>query len=135
MSVKTKQQRKPPKQSNAKPPVKQVEPVETVEQKSLPEIKFDDAVEMGRTFVANIKLNEWELGSLAARVEPKYGDKTLAKFAEEINFPLARLNRCRSVVRAYSGTDFEGTTPKFAPAQAITRTPAYALARRCTCRC
>ena len=110
MSVKAKKQSRPQKQSKAKP-VAQAE------------IKFDDAVIMGRTFVAHIKLNEWELGRLADCVEKKYGKGTLAKLAEEINFPLARLSRCRSTYRAYKGADFKGTTPNFAPAQALQAHP------------
>jgi hypothetical protein len=79
----------------------------------LPEIKFDDAVIMGRTFVAYIKSNEWELGALADRVEKKYGKNTLAKLAEEIDFPLDRLARCRSTYRAYKGTPIAESTPNF----------------------
>ena len=74
------------------------EPVEQVEQ-----IKFDDAVEMGLRFVSNIKLNEWELGALADRVEPKYGKATLKRFAEELGVPYETLRKYRYVYRKFRG--------------------------------
>jgi hypothetical protein len=89
MSVK--KQSRPQKQNKTKTaPVAQAEPVEeTVEMPSEPveqadplgpppPMAFDDAVKLGKDLAANFKFWEIELGRLADRVEPKYGDKTLA---------------------------------------------------------
>jgi hypothetical protein len=59
------------------------------------------------------------LGELADRVEPKYGDKTLAKFAAAIGLQVATLNRCRSVYRAWKKIEIKGSSPKFALLQAL----------------
>src|SRR5262245_52841077 len=71
-----------------------------------PTLKSGDAAEMG-------------LGELSDRLQPKYGDKTLERFAEAIGLPVARLNRCRSVYRAYRDKDIKAPAPKFAVLQAL----------------
>lgn len=66
------------------------------------EIDFNKAVTEGKKIVATaLKSHELRLGELADRVEPKYGDKTLLKFATAIGLHVATLNRCRSVYRAW----------------------------------
>ena len=66
---------------------------------------------------------EMELGELADRLQPKYGEKTLERFAQAIDLPLDRLNRCRSVYRAYKGIDIQGASPNFAVRQALQAHP------------
>jgi hypothetical protein len=48
-----------------------------------------------------------------------YRQKKLADFAEEIGIKADRLNRCRSVYRAYKDKDFKGAPPKFALLQSL----------------
>jgi hypothetical protein len=50
------------------------------------------------------------LGELADGLKPIYGDKTLARFAKKIGLSADRLNRCRSVYRAWKG--IEAPSPK-----------------------
>ena len=81
--------------------VQQVEPSRTKTRKRAPKpdaIDFNKAVTEGKKIVAKaLKSHEMRLGELADRVEPKYGDKTLAKFAAAIGLHVATLNRCRSL--------------------------------------
>jgi hypothetical protein len=70
------------------------------------EIKYDEkAVAEGKLLVKALQSNEMKLGELADRLQPRYGDKTLARFAKEIGLPVATLNRCRSVYRAWKGIE------------------------------
>jgi hypothetical protein len=87
-------------------------------------INFDEAVAQAKQHIEAKKHHEMMLGELADRVEPKYGDRTLAKFAEEIGVDVADLNRWRSVYRAYKGKPpIEGTSPKFGVLQALQAHP------------
>jgi hypothetical protein len=63
------------------------------------------------------------LGELADRVEPKYGDKTLLKFATAIGLSVATVNRCRSVYRAWKKNEIRGSSPKFGVLQALAAHP------------
>jgi hypothetical protein len=89
-------------------------------------IDFDKAVAKGKGLVATLKsqdaavnTTEMELGKLADSLTPIYGDKTLARFAKAIGISADRLNRCRSVYRAYKGKEIKGPAPKFAVYQAL----------------
>src|SRR5262249_38242935 len=73
---------------------------------------------------AAIKSTERELGELADRLKPIYGDETLASFAKAIGISADRLNRCRSVYRAYKvNKEIKGTTPKFGVLAALQSHP------------
>jgi hypothetical protein len=85
-------------------------------------IPYDNkAVANGKKLAAALKSNEMQLGELADRLQPKYGDQTLTKFAKEIGVAAATLNRCRSVYRAYKG--IEAPEPNFAVAKALQAHP------------
>jgi hypothetical protein len=64
-------------------------------------IPYDDAVSEGKEIVANEKRGQMRLGELADKLEPKYKDRTLAKFAKEIGIAPCTLERYRSVYRAW----------------------------------
>jgi len=74
-------------------------------------ISFDDAVREGKAIVAKIEdakraledaeRGQLRLGELAAKVETKYKDRTLAKFAKAIGIAPCTLARYRDVFRAY----------------------------------
>jgi hypothetical protein len=94
------------------------------EQDELGQIQYGRAaIEKGKRLAWILKKGdtaELELGELADRLQPKYGEKkTLARFAEAIDLPLDRLNRCRSVYRAWKGIDIQGTSPNFGVLQAL----------------
>jgi hypothetical protein len=64
-------------------------------------INYDDAVIAARKIIADAECGQWRLGELADRVEPKYGDRTLAKFATAIGVASCTLARYRDVYRAW----------------------------------
>ena len=64
-------------------------------------INYDDAVSEAKQIIATIESNEMRLGELADRLEPRYGEKTLEKFAKEIGVAVCTLERRRSVYRAW----------------------------------
>lgn len=64
-------------------------------------IKYDVAVREGKEIIANEKRGQMRLGELADNLEPKYADRTLAKYAEEIGIGACTLERYRSVYRAW----------------------------------
>jgi hypothetical protein len=73
-------------------------------------IDFDTAVVEGKQIVAKMETNEqdmglyeMQLGELADRLKPRYGDKTLACFAKEIGVVACTLKRRRTVFRAWKG--------------------------------
>jgi len=83
------------------------------------QIKYDDkAIAEGKRLVKALQSNEMKLGELADRLEPIYGDQTLACFAIEIGVKVGTLNRCRSVYRAYKGRD-SGSGASFAVRKAL----------------
>ena len=75
-------------------------------------ISYDDAVTEGRKIIKKMdgeqRRLQMRLGELAARVERKYGDRTLAKFAKEIGVAACTLERYCSVFRAWEGIPAPG---------------------------
>jgi hypothetical protein len=69
-------------------------------------IPYDKAVREGKEIVLEIEAAErgqLRLGELADKLEPKYNDRTLAKFAAEIGVAKCTLERYRTVYRAWEG--------------------------------
>ena len=85
-----------------------------------PPIPFDDAVAEARELQAKVEGIQWRLGELAARLEPTYGGKTLARFAEAIDVPFETLKMYRFVFRAYGGKVPRGT---FSAAKELAKHP------------
>ena len=70
-------------------------------------IPYDAAVSEGKEILAKIEDAErgkLRLGEIADNLEPKYGDRTLAKYAEAIGEKTQRLETYRSVWRAWNGS-------------------------------
>jgi hypothetical protein len=90
---------------------------------ALPPIPFDDVVTEIKRIVAVGDSNDWRLGELADRCEPKYGDKTLAKLAKAIGgIAACTLERRRSVYRRWK--EIPAAPPKsFAVAQELAAHP------------
>jgi hypothetical protein len=69
-------------------------------------IPYDKAVREGQEIVLEIEVAErgqLRLGELAHKLEKKYGDRTLAKFAAEIGVAKCTLDRYQTVYRAWEG--------------------------------
>ena len=69
-------------------------------------IPYERALRESREILLNIEAAErgqLRLGELADKLEPKYGDRTLAKFADEIGVAKCTLDRYRTVWRAWEG--------------------------------
>jgi hypothetical protein len=69
-------------------------------------VEFHAAVIEGKKILKEIEVAErgqLRLGELAAKLEPKYKDRTLAKFAEELGVAKCTLERYRNVYRAWEG--------------------------------
>jgi len=64
-------------------------------------IDYDEAVVEGQAIVSRQSRDHWRLGELADRIEKKYGDNTLSRFAAAIAVPVKTLERHRDVYRAW----------------------------------
>jgi hypothetical protein len=65
------------------------------------QIPYDEAVEQGRRLVLVMKDSQFELGKIADRLEPKYGDSTLQRFAEDIGIDYGTLKSYRTTQKAW----------------------------------
>jgi hypothetical protein len=86
------------KQAKAPPVNDTAVPLET--------IPYEQAVSEGQEIVAKIEAAErgqLRLGELVAKLEKKYGDRTLAKFAEELGIAKCTLDRYQTVYWAWEG--------------------------------
>lgn len=55
--------------------------------------------------------SNWQIGEIADSVEPKYGERTLARLAGDTGIGYETLKECRSVWRAYRGTEVRTSNP------------------------
>jgi hypothetical protein len=78
-------------------------------------IPYEEAVAEGKDIIKKMddeqRRHQMRLGELADRVETKYGDRTLAKFAKEIGISACTLQRYLSVYRAWAGKGIEAPGP------------------------
>ena len=83
------------------------------------QIAWNDAVDEGKRILAKIdeaersqleaERGQLGLGELADKVQPKYGQQTLAKFAEVLGVKASKLEGCRRVWRKWDG---DGKPPR-----------------------
>jgi hypothetical protein len=66
-------------------------------------VNYDKAVTEAKIILKRADDGWWRLGELARKVEPRYGDRTVAKFAEAIGFAACTLKRYLSVYAAWEG--------------------------------
>ena len=64
-------------------------------------VPYDEAVIEAKKIMSDIEDRQWRLGDLADRLEPKYGDQTLAKFAEAIGHKTDTVMTWRTTARAW----------------------------------
>jgi hypothetical protein len=68
-------------------------------------MEYDVAVKA----LQKISQDNWLIGEIADSVEPKYGDDTLGKLAEESGVSFSTIKNCRNVWRAYDEKVPRGT--------------------------
>ena len=78
-------------------------------------IPYEEAVAKGKAIIAKMdreqRRDQMRLGELADRVETKYRDRTIAKFAKAIGVAACTLKRYLSVYRAWDGRGIEAPGP------------------------
>jgi hypothetical protein len=85
-------------------------------------IPYDEAVEEARNIVSSMmKDHQMELGRIASRLEPKYGDQTLEHFAKEIKIDYGTLKSCRTAYNAWK--DIPVRPKSFSVAKVLNRHP------------
>jgi hypothetical protein len=66
------------------------------------DIDYDAAVREAKSILKQFSTGQMRLGELADKVQPKYGEQTLKRFAGEIGIAPCTLARYRSVYRAWA---------------------------------
>ena len=85
------------------------------------QIPYDEAVKDGRNLVSLMKDSQFELGQIADKLEPKYGDETLQRFSEDIGIEYGTLKSYRTTYKAWK---HEPVRPRsFSVAKALNRLP------------
>jgi hypothetical protein len=82
---------------------------------------YDEAVVEGRNLVSSMKDSQFELGRIADKLEPKYEERTLERFAEEIGIDHGTLKSYRTTYRAWK--DQPARPPGYSVAKALNRHP------------
>ena len=84
-------------------------------------IPYDDAVETGRNLIRAMKDSQFDLGRVADKLEPKYGDETLQHYAEDIGIDYGTLKSYRTTYKAWKD---EPVRPRsFSVAKVLNRHP------------
>jgi hypothetical protein len=86
-------------------------------------ISWDDAVKEGMQLVQRIEQSQMRLGQIADELEPKYGDSTLTRYAQEMKINANTLQNYRSVYRTWHEDPRAKEFPKFSVAKALVRHP------------
>jgi len=68
-------------------------------------VPYDEGVVEGKKIMTEIEDRNWRLGDLANHVEPKYGENTLVRFAQDIGVPFNTLRNWRKIVKAWQEYD------------------------------
>jgi hypothetical protein len=83
----------------------------------------NDAVEEGTRLITCLDAGQMRLGEIADRLETKYGDSTLVRFAEAIGTNVNTLQNYRSVYRTWHEDPRVISFPKFSVAKALVKHP------------
>jgi hypothetical protein len=86
-------------------------------------ITWDDEVEEGKRLVAGLDAGQMRLGEIADRLEPKYGESTLARYAQAIGTNVNTLQNYRSVYGTWHEDSKVTVFPKFSVAKALVKHP------------
>jgi hypothetical protein len=83
-------------------------------------IPFDEMIEKGRNLISSVEKSQFELGLLADKVEPKYGDQTLKHAAEELKIDYGTLKSYRTFYKKWKDAPVR---PPFSVAKALNQHP------------
>jgi hypothetical protein len=86
-------------------------------------ITWDEAVEEGKRLIVDLESSQMRLGEIADRIQPKYGESTLAQYAQELKMNLNTLQNLRSVYRTWHEDLNVKSIPKFSVAKALVGHP------------
>jgi hypothetical protein len=86
-------------------------------------ITWDEAVEEGKQLLKNIEASQMRFDEIADRLVSKYGEGTLAQYAEELEININTMQNWRSVYRAWHEDSNAKSIPKFSVAKALVGHP------------
>jgi hypothetical protein len=86
-------------------------------------ISWDEAVEEGKRLIKDLETNQMRIGEIADRLEPKYGESTLARYAQIMETNVNTLQNYRSVYRTWHEDPKVKSFPKFSVAKALVKHP------------
>jgi hypothetical protein len=86
-------------------------------------IFWDEAVEEGKRLIGDLEANQMRIGEVDDKLEPKYDDSTLARYAQIMETNVNTLQNYRSVYRTWHEDPKVKTFPKFSIAKALVRHP------------
>jgi hypothetical protein len=86
-------------------------------------ISLDEAVEEGKRLIKDLEANQMRIGEIADRLESKYGESTLARYAQIMETNVNTLQNYRSVYRTWHEDPKVKGFPKFSVAKALVRHP------------
>jgi hypothetical protein len=64
-------------------------------------MKWKTAVVIGKRMLVQEEKNQWRWGEIASTIEPKYGEATLEKYAEEVGINYTTLRNCEATWQAW----------------------------------
>lgn len=85
-------------------------------------IPYAKGVAEAKRIVASIAKNMWRLAEITAKLEPKYGDKTLERFAKDVGLTLRTLRKYRQTYLRF-GSSKGGCAPHFSILEKLVSVP------------
>jgi hypothetical protein len=86
-------------------------------------ISWDEAVEEGLRLSKDLEASQTRFGEIAYRLEPKYGESTLVRYAQVMKMNINILQNCSSVYRVWHEDLKVKNLPKFSIAKALVKHP------------
>jgi hypothetical protein len=86
-------------------------------------ISWDEAVEESLRLSKDLEVSQMRFGEIAYRLEPKYGESTLVRYAQLMKMKINTLQNCRSVYRTWHEDLKVKNLPKFSIAKALVKHP------------
>lgn len=70
-------------------------------------LNYEQAVEEAKVIVSRVQKDLWRLAEIAFSLEPKYGDLTLARFAEEVGLSYRTIRAYRQIYEKFKDTKWQ----------------------------
>jgi hypothetical protein len=86
-------------------------------------MKYEKAVKEARTIVGRVEKDLWRLAQIAYELEPKYGEQTLARFADDIGLSFSTVRYYKRVYERFGHTDQNVGYPPFWTAKELLSVP------------